>query len=174
MKKFSKSLKGLAISLLLWLSWCSQAHAADTDPHLDIGQLKLDVPCAPQVMWPRRAAVQHEGVDGFWFQRDVGICMLERVALVPKLAQRVDLLQDKLDKTENLLTLNERVLKVSDEVAGRAEDSLMTAVKLKREAEEDRDSLFAGKPIVWIGVGVGVTIILEVVVVLVIGAVKDG
>jgi len=112
--------------------------------------------CAPEVEGTRRAIVVHEGVHGVWFERNVTLCMAGRLALLPLFANRIRLLEQRLQLGEERHELMVRQVAVAAEAEQRAVDALGAAVGLRREAES-RAARERSLRWLWAAVGVFVT-----------------
>ncbi len=175
MKKSSKSSRSsafdrwvgpllLLVLLLLgaavtWSPSCAQAQDEDLPTAAE-----LSSQCAPEVQGGRRAALSHDGVDGFWFHGDVARCLLQRYSLLAPFARRVELLEDRLRLQNERDALQERRVALAAQEAEAATEALEAAVRRAREAEEALDAWYR-HPALWFTVGVVVTVVLEVVAV---------
>lgn len=149
-------IKIITIACVLGL-FHSMAHADDVS--LDVGALHLNEPCAPEVEVQRRAILDYNGIKGIWFQYNVSLCMLDRLAMLPKLTERLVLLEDRKAADDKLIAAQDEINKVSIQARVEAESVLNKAIQGRKEAEDKLDS-WARSPLLWIGVGVGSTVIL--------------
>lgn len=138
-----------AIVVVFTLTIALPAHADDT----------------PSPEKPKTVRLEHEGAPGFWFPRDIAIDLQKDVEEFRELKKLVKLQDQQLAVKIERLELQKEIAKTNKEAAVTAKNSLAKAIKLRREAEEDRDSFFAGKPWFWLSIGVIAGIVTSVVLV---------
>lgn len=129
-------------------------------------ELELKLPsvegrCAPDVTDPRTAVVEHEGQSGIWFHSDVARCMLGRLKLLPLYAERITLLEQRLDLSDSRTTLLREQVELAEEGESRAVGALDESEAGRRRAEEKLHVWFRN-PLFLVGAGVVVTVVLEV------------
>lgn len=139
----------------------AEAQDAPAEPELPTAA-ELSTQCAPSIEANRRAALSHDGDQGFWFHGDVARCLLQRYSLVAPFAQRVELLEARLQLQSERDALQERRVALAVQEAETATGTLEAAVRRAREAEEARDAWYRS-PALWFAVGVVATVVLEVV-----------
>ena len=146
---------GIVVALL-WLAPCSAA-AQDTElpPLADVS-----TPCAPEVAPPRNLVLEHEGTQGIWFQLEIARCMVGRLAMLPLYAQRVNLLEQRLQLSNERHQLMQRQVRLAEEGEEQAVGALEASVRRTREAEESRDAWWRS-PILWVIVGAVIVAGLE-------------
>lgn len=167
MKKCSRSLIVWVFSALILLT-ASTTVAQDLPPlrAWDGGPALPDVesPCAPEVTAHRRGAATLEGVPAIWFHRSVATCLLNRIRVLPLYAQRVALLEQRLQLSDERDTLRQRQVALAAQEAAVAVEALEAAVRRAREAEESRDAWYRN-PIFLLVTGAVVVVVLEIVAV---------
>ena len=141
-------------------------------PHLTIQEIKkvalaladktIHVEEAPA---PETIRLEHGGYPGFWFPRDIAISLQKDVEELQELRKLLKLTDQQLAVKVERLALQREIADTNKQAATTAKNALSKAVKLRREAEEDRDSFFAGKPWFWLTIGVAAGIITSVVLV---------
>lgn len=114
---------------------------------------------------PKTIRLEHNGNPGFWFPRDIAINLQKDVEELQSLRSLVKLQDQQLAVKVERLTLQKEIAATNKEAAVIAKNELATAIKLRREAEEDRDSFFAGKPWFWVALGAIAGIVTSVVLV---------
>jgi len=124
----------------------------------------ISAECAPDVTTGRRATVLHEGQTGIWFHGDVARCMVGRLAALPLYAERVRLLDQRLQITGARDALRTRQVALAEEGEQRAVSALQAAVRARRSAEEALDAWWR-HPGFWAAVGAVVVVGLEVLAV---------
>ena len=155
MRRCSRNWLFGATSLLLLL-WAAPAQAQELPD--------LELPCAPDVIELRRAAISHEGQPGLWWHREVARCMAGRLMALPQYVERIRLLETQLTIAGEREGLVHRQALLAEQEAAAAVGALEAAVRGRREAEEDLNAWYRS-PILWVVVGAAVVIILEVVAV---------
>lgn len=149
-------------ALLAALATGSGASAQPPEPTLPT-VAELELPCAPAVTL-RRAPATHEGRAGLWFDMEVARCMVPRLALLPRYARYVQLLETRLELTNDLLALRTRQVELASESAALAQSLLEDAVRARERAEARLNRAWR-HPAVWAAIGSALTIVLEVVAV---------
>jgi len=114
---------------------------------------------------PKTISLEHDGNPGFWFPRDIAINLQKDVEELRELRKLAKLQDQQLAVKVERLTLQKEIAATNKAAATEAKNALATAVKLRREAEEDRDSFFAGKPWFWVALGAIAGIVTSVVLV---------
>jgi hypothetical protein len=138
---------------------------ADDSLHLKVGIAGLYVasPCAPQISEAnRRAMVEYNGNTGYWFHSDVGKCMLQRLAVLPILEERLLLYEERIEKSDDLVKLHVQMLNLSNGAREEAEGALESAIREKRRAEEQLNH-WTRSPWLWFSVGTVTGIIVVIV-----------
>lgn len=144
MTKWRLSLRAWATSLALAILTANVAHADDPLPD-------VEGVCAPEVS-VRRASVSHEGEPGIWFQMDVARCMLGRLAALPLYAQRVSLLEQRLQLSDERHLILRDALDIGASIETRYDLALQDAITRAREAEEAADKWYRS-PTLWLVLG---------------------
>jgi hypothetical protein len=130
--------------------------------------LKLE-PCAPEVTDNRRVLLIHQELKGVWFQMPVAHCILERLALLPKLQTQILLLEKRIEASDELIRIQQGTIGFSSEAQTTAEDALLSAVRAQRRAEEELDH-WTNSRWLWAGVGSAATVVVTVLAVWAINA----
>lgn len=112
---------------------------------------------------PKVITLEHEGHRGFWFPREKALDMQKDVEELRVVRSQIKLLDQQLEIKVERIELLKEIASTNAKAAETAKDSLETAVRLRREAEEDRDSFFAGKPWFWLGIGALAGIVTSVI-----------
>ena len=145
----------LACLLFGFVVWHGcEAHAQE-EPELP----DISAPCAPEVTENRRAVVQHDGDAGVWFQLSLAQCMLGRLAALPRYAERVSLLEERLRVGDERTALLRRQVQLAEQEAERASASLEAAMRGQREAREEANT---ERSLRWVWFGVGVVVVVAV------------
>ena len=160
MKKCSRSTLAWASSLAILL-FALPAQAQDEGLPT---AAELSTQCAPGVETNRRASLSHNEDEGFWFHGDVSRCLLQRYSLLAPFADRVHLLEQRLQLQGERDALQERRVALAVQEAAVAVEALEAAVRRAREAEESRDAWYR-HPAFWFVTGAVVVIVLEIVAV---------
>ena len=155
----------LAIIFSAFFGTCEKAHAQD------IALPSITGECAPELTANRRAQLANAGADGVWFHMSVARCMLDRLTALPLYAERVHLLEQRLDLSDRMIALVREEAGLATREADAARGALESAIRRAREAEEDRDR-WSRSPILWVCVGVAGAILLEVTAVLLLHETK--
>jgi hypothetical protein len=135
---------------------------AQLHPSLDIGALNIDAKCAPEVLTNRKAIIDHDGTSGLWYQMPVGLCMMDRLALLPSLVERIQLLENRRDSSDELIHIQQSMVDLSIRSQKKAEAALMSAVNGQREAEEKLNH-WTNSPWLWASVGGIVTFAITLI-----------
>lgn len=144
-----------AVCVTLALLWNTcEAHAQDS-PLPDVS-----APCAPEVAEGQRSAlIPHEGRSGRWFDMEVARCMLGRLEALPRYADRLHLLEERLRLGDERHELMQREVRLAVQESERATSALEAAERGRREAEEE--SQFE-RSLRWVWFGVGVVVVVAV------------
>lgn len=113
----------------------------------------LSGPCAPLVQQNRRAVLVNEGEPGIWFQHDVAACMLGRLETLPAYADRVRLLEFKLELMSDRDRLLRRSLALAEQSNERAVQALRVS-ELARAQAQYRSNVWYRRPTLWFSIGV--------------------
>jgi hypothetical protein len=147
---------------------CGTAHAQDLElPPPET----LEAQCAPEVTSGRRQTLEVEGQTGLWFHIDVARCMANRLALLPRYARHVRLLEERLEVAEERDALRAREVALAVQEADAARGALEAAIRRAREAEEERDAWYR-HPVFLVAVGVVLTVVVQVGAVLILREVE--
>lgn len=119
----------------------------------------LNLPCAPEVTEGRRSVLRHEGVEGIWFHLEVSRCMLGRLSALPRYAERIRLLEERLQLDAQRRSLLQRQVSLAEQEAAAATSALEAAVRGRREAE---GSVERERGLRWLWFGVGVVVVVAV------------
>jgi len=147
---FSRITKRFILVLLFLLTLSSVVEAQDIS--LNIDELKLTTKCAPEVESNRRALISNEEASGIWFQMPVALCIVDRLATMPALLERIKLLEHRRDSADELILIQQNMINLSIDAQKEAEIALKTSVKQKRELEEKLNS-WEHSPLLWFGIG---------------------
>lgn len=147
----------LSLALVCSSVWSTPGAAQS----LDVDLSGLEAPCAPEVTATRRAAVVHEGQAGIWFERQVALCILQRMEVLSLVARRVHLLDERLQIGEERHALMQRQVEVSQRSEHVAVEALQSAERRAREATEEAGQWYR-HPAFWFTAGVVVTVLLEI------------
>jgi ElaB/YqjD/DUF883 family membrane-anchored ribosome-binding protein len=112
---------------------------------------------------PKVIILDHDGNPGYWFPREKAIELQKDVEELRVVRSQIKLLDQQLAIKVERIDLLKEIAATNEKAATIATNNLEKAVKLRREAEEDRDSFFAGKPWFWLGIGAITGIIASVV-----------
>jgi hypothetical protein len=159
MKRFWKNLAASAsdiawalvltsITILFLTSTCTAKAQEDALPSVE-GE------CAPAVLVNRRAVLEHEGDAGIWFHRDVVLCMVERLRVLPLYVDRVRLLEQRLSLSDERHALMVRQVELAEAGEQAAVGALETAVGLQRRAES---WAARERTLRWLWAGIGVVL----------------
>lgn len=132
----------------------------------------VTVPCAPELTENRRAVLDHGDDSGIWFHIDVARCMLGRLKALPLYAQRVSLLDHRLEISDERTTLLRQQTKLAEQGEKRAVGVLDESERLRREAEEKLDAWYR-HPVFLMASGAVLVIAIEVVAIVVFEKVSD-
>lgn len=132
----------------------------------------VSAPCAPELTENRRAVLDHGGDSGIWFHLEVARCMLGRLKALPLYAQRVSLLEQRLEISDERTTLLRQHIKLAEQGEKRAVGALDESERLRREAEERLDAWFR-HPVFLMGTGAVLVIAIEVVAIVVFEKVSN-
>lgn len=132
----------------------------------------VSAPCAPELSENRRAVLDHEGDSGIWFHLEVARCMLGRLKALPLYAQRVSLLEQRLEISDERTTLLKEHIQLAEQGEKRAVDALDESERLRRQAEERLDAWFR-HPVFLMGTGAVLVIAIEVVAIVVFEKVSN-
>lgn len=146
----------LYITFLLGCLFFSSITRAD-DLKINLSELRLDTPCAPEVPEPRRAKLSYEETDGYWFQEDIAKCMLARLSILPDLSVHLSLLEVRKNSTDDVISLQKETVRLANEAREEAQGALDSAIREKRRAE-DRLNHWTRSPWLWFSVGVITTV----------------
>jgi len=136
------------------------APVAASDPPLpDVSQ-----PCAPEVTADRSFVLAHDGQAGVWFHMEVARCMLGRLAALPLYAQRVSLLEGRLQLDDERTALVVREVSLAEEGEQRAVNALSASERGRRHAEDAKDAWYRA-PALWFALGVIAAVAIGFVVV---------
>jgi len=138
---------------------CS-AHAQDLPPLPAITEA-----CAPELTTGRRAEISVGGAAGIWFAMPVARCLTSNLEALPLYAERVAQLQLRIEAGGALTLILREEVTLAERQAESAAQGLEHAIRIAREAEEDRDRWYR-QPLLLIGLGVVLVIALEVTIVL--------
>lgn len=127
--------------------------------------------CASDTPEPRRARLTYGEAPGWWFHRDLAVCMIDRLEALPLYAERVRLLEQRLVLSDERAALQARQVALAEEGEQTAVDALEAAVRARRQAEEDRDAWFR-HPAFWAVLGAVIVVVLEAVAVWAFGELK--
>lgn len=118
-----------------------------------------------------RAAVEHQGVPGFWFERSVALDMLADLSELPIRLREIQMLTEQLDIQDVRIERLDQMLALERSATIAATDGLQLVEERAREAEAALDSWWRS-PAFLITVGVVSAILLEVAAVFVLTAVS--
>jgi hypothetical protein len=144
---------------------------ADDDLRLKLDKLDLQGQCVPAAPEPRRARISYEGQLGFWFQFDVSICMLKRLRVLPPLAQRLTLLEERLESSNKVNVFQREMVSLANGARKKAEGSLYKAVQAQRRAE-DKLNHWTRSPWLWFSVGIVSATIISITTAMLLKQVK--
>lgn len=123
------------------------------------------IPMCAQAAAPERKVLIVEGSEGLWFRQDVADRLLadfkDARALRDGYAERVSLLEKKLEIRAEELALQRRMSELAEQGERRATQALDAAIKAKVAAEADRDAWHRSRGF-WFGAGVLATAIAVV------------
>jgi len=116
--------------------------------------------CAPEVVENRSTLLLHSEQQGMWFHMAVARCMLTRLQALPLYAERVSLLEQRLELGDERTALLRRQVELAEEGERQALAVLDASEGRARRAEEraDRERTLRW---VWFGVGVVVVVAIE-------------
>lgn len=117
-----------------------------------------------------RAALEHNGVRGFWFEREVALDMLADLSELPIRVREIAMLVEQLDIQDMRIERLDQMLALERSAAVAATDGLQQVEERAREAEQALDSWWRS-PAFLITVGLVGAILLEVAAVFVLTAV---
>lgn len=163
---------GLRISLALALATAFLLMRPSSCQGQDRELPDVSSPCAPELSENRRAVLDHEGDSGIWFHLEVARCMLGRLKALPLYAQRVSLLEQRLQISDERTTLLRQHIELAEQGEKRAVGALDESERLRREAEEKLDAWFR-HPVFLMGTGAVLVIAIEVVAIVVFEKVSD-
>lgn len=105
--------------------------------------------------------LRQAGEPGLWFEMGAARCVLQRLEALPLYADRVRLLEQRLQLDDERHELMERQVSLAVEAQQRAEEALLAAERRAREATQaasfERDLRW-----LWVGVGIAVTVVVQV------------
>jgi ElaB/YqjD/DUF883 family membrane-anchored ribosome-binding protein len=143
-KKLRTGLTSCIASVLVWALVCS-AIPARADNSVTGGEAQKEV--------LKVVILEHGGNPGYWFPREKAIALQKDVEELQELRKLVKLTDEQLTVKVERLKLQKEIAATNEKAATVAKNNLEKAVRLRREAEEDRDSFFAGKPWFWVAIG---------------------
>jgi len=114
---------------------------------------------------PKVVTLDYDGNAGFWFPREKAVELQKDVEELRVVRSQIKLLDQQLQIKVERIELLQEIADTNAKAADTAKNSLEKAVSLRRQAEEDRDSFFAGKPWFWLSIGVVAGIVTSVVLV---------
>ncbi len=109
-----------------------------------------------------RAVVVHEGVPGFWFERDVALGILADLQELLVRRQQVSILQEELSLRGDQFDRMNEIVQLEQEVSDQAIEELERAERRASLAEESRNKWWRS-PLFLFSSGVIITVVLEVV-----------
>ena len=154
-KKLRTGLTSFIASLLVWALVLGAIPTAHADKTIQVDEVSP----------PKVVALNHDGNAGFWFPREKAVELQKDVEELRVVRSQIKLLDQQLEIKVERIELLKEIASTNAEAAETAKNSLETAVRLRREAEEARDSFFAGKPWFWLSIGVVAGIVTSVILV---------
>jgi hypothetical protein len=126
-----------------------------------------DTGAEAQKSLPKVISLVHDGNPGFWYPRDISIKIQKDVEELIELRKLSKLQDQQLTIKVERLQLQKEIADNSKNAATIATNALNKAVALRRQAEEDRDSFFSGKPWFWFiaGAVIGIAGVVTVAVI---------
>lgn len=112
--------------------------------------------CAPDVSEHRSLLLEHEQQAGMWFHMAVARCMLTRLQSLPLYAERVSLLEQRLELSDERTELLRRQVHLAEEGERQALSVLEASEKRARTAEERAER---ERKLRWLWFSVGVVMV---------------
>lgn len=103
--------------------------------------------------------LQRDGADGYWFPDETGRCALSRLQMLPRYWQRVQLLQQRLEVSDERTALLRRQVQLAQEEAETAAGALAAAERQARERAEEANT---ERNLRWLWFGLGVVVVVAV------------
>jgi len=141
------------LSLSSLVSATSAAAQSRTSPDLP----DVKAPCAPEVLEARRGVTTIAGQVVVWFQKDVATCMGQRLEALPLYADRVRLLESKLELEQQRSLLLQQTADLAVKAQLTAESALTKSEWLNKQLENKLDAWYR-KPGLWFAFGAVATI----------------
>lgn len=163
---------------LVCFVWACSATALAQEPEAPLpGPEAFYEVCAPDLLGRQRGGWFEmkledpaETFQARWFPAPIVHCLVQRLELLPLYAERIQLLEHRLELTELQLFKRAEIVDLARQEADAARNALDEAERLRREAEEDRDA-WHRSPLLWAGVGVAAVIILEAIAIWALSAI---
>lgn len=109
--------------------------------------------------------LEYAGTTGVWLPSDMAKQALQAVESAKQHSKQVELLELQLDvRKERILSLKD-ALELTKQSAAEQASVVEAAVRGRRQAEAARDSIWAGKPMIWLAAGVLLGVITTGVIV---------
>lgn len=115
--------------------------------------------CAPEVTEGRSTLLMHSEQQGMWFHMAVARCMLTRLQALPLYAERIELLEQRLELSDERTALLRRQVELAEEGERQALAVLEASESRARKAEEEADR---ERTLRWVWFGVGVVVVVAV------------
>ena len=109
----------------------------------------------------REAAMERNGIPGFWFEREWGLQILSDLQDLPLARQEVSLLDQQLSLRMEQLDRMREALTIEREIHGRMTQELESALVQAQEAEAKSNTWYR-RPGFLIATGVVLTLVLEI------------
>lgn len=109
----------------------------------------------------RKIPMEHEGMPGFWFHRELALAMLEELETSLLYQREISLISEQLIIRESQLEHQDKLIESERRILDRAVQTAKDEADRSRELE-DRLHVWWRSPVLWVSVGVVLTIALEV------------
>lgn len=129
---------------------------------MNAGDIKLSLDEEIEEEIDYAIALEYNGVAGIWFPLQLAISLQQDIEEGIIIKEQVRLLEKQLTIKAERITLLEQLAATNQEALDVAKKSIETSIRLRREAEEDRDSFFAGKPWFWLAIGLAAGVLATV------------
>lgn len=137
------------IAILVCLAFSSIALAAPTELHSE------NLPSRPDIA----LEVSLNESPGVWLPTHIAHQNLMDVEELHELRLQISLLQQQNSIREERISILKERAEVQLKITDSYKSAFAEQVSLRREAEESRDDLFAGKPVVFVLVGIAGTLL---------------
>jgi len=110
---------------------------------------------------PQPVAIEHQGIRGFFFSRDIALRMLADLRELPLRVREIRILEEELEIRAGQISRLREMVSLEREATERALGGIDTAMNRAREAE-NLMRVWWRSPAFWLGVGIVATLALEI------------